>query len=149
MTTSSLSVPYFISSTGSNTMTIYSNGNVGIGTINPSQKLDIRNTPLEETKKEILDFLFNLRTPSGFVEFKSGFVYECLNLIEDIMIRMDEGEVIEKIESLYGDLNKIKMSSESRSKLGSILDTAIGKSWFVTSYSHGISIHADRDPKFQ
>lgn len=130
-------------------MTIYSNGNVGIGTINPSQKLDIRNTPLEETKKEILDFLFNLRTPSGFVEFKSGFVYECLNLIEDIMIRMDEGEVIEKIESLYGDLNKIKMSSESRSKLGSILDTAIGKSWFVTSYSHGISIHADRDPKFQ
>lgn len=149
MTTSSLSVPYFISSTGSNTMTIYSNGNVGIGTINPSQKLDVRNTPLEETKKEILDFLFNLRTPSGFVEFKSGFVYECLNRIEDIMIRMDESEVVFQIESLYGELNKIKMSSESRSKLGSILDTAIGKSWFVTSYSHGISIHADRDPKFQ
>lgn len=149
MTTSSLSVPYFISSTGSNTMTIYSNGNVGIGTINPSQKLDIRNTPLEETKKEILDFLFNLRTPSGFVEFRSGFVYECLNRIEDIMIRMDENEVVFQIESLYGELDKTKMSSESRSKLGSILDTAIGKSWFVTNYSHGISIHADRDPKFQ
>ena len=149
MTTSSLSVPYFISSTGSNTMTIYSNGNVGIGTINPSQKLDIRNTPLEETKREILDFLFNLRTPSGFVEFKSGFVYGCLNLIEDIMIRMDERELIEKIESLYSDLNKIKMSSESRAKLGSILDTAIEKSWFITSYGHGITIHPDRDPKFQ
>lgn len=149
MTTSSLSVPYFISSTGSNTMTIYSNGNVGIGTINPSQKLDIKNTPLEETKKEILDFLFNLRTPSGFVEFKSGFVYGCLNRIEDIMIRMDESEVVFQIESLYGELNEIKMSGESRAKLGSILDTAIGKSWFVTSYSHGISIGADRDPKFQ
>lgn len=134
---------------GSSRLVINSSGNIGIGTINPSQKLDIRNTPLEETKREILDFLFNLRTPSGFIEFKSGFVYGCLNLIEDIMIRMDEREVIEKIESLYSDLNKIKMSSESRAKLGSILDTAIEKSWFITSYSHGITIHPDRDPKFQ
>ena len=144
-----MTTSYFTSSTGSNTMTIYSNGNVGIGTINPSQKLDIMNTPLEETKREILDFLFNLRTPSGFIEFKSGFVYDCLNLIEDIMIRMDEREVIEKIESLYSDLNKIRMSSESRAKFGSILDAAIEKSWFITSYGQGITLHADRDPKFQ
>lgn len=144
-----MTASYFTSSTGSNTMTIYSNGNVGIGTINSGQKLDIMNTPLEETKREILDFLFNLRTPSGFIEFKSGFVYDCLNLIEDIMIRMDERGVIEKIGSLYSDLNKIKMSSESRAKLGSILDAAIEKSWFITSYGHVITLHADRDPKFQ
>ncbi len=129
----------------SSRLVISSSGNVGISTINPSQKLDIHNSSLERAKRDFLDLLFSFRCKPE--KYRTGLIYDCLNLLETMMIRMDENQVLESIQNLYKEFESFDISIHDKVKIGDFLDKAICEGWIMGRFS--LSDESVPDPKFE
>lgn len=131
----------------SSRIVINSSGNVGIGTINPSHKLDIHNSPLERSKKDFLDLLFSFKCRPE--KYRTGLIYDCLNLLETMMIKMEEDQVLESIQSLYKELGTFDLSVHDKIKIGNFLDESISQGWIIGSFSFSDKRDSLSDPKFE